>query len=379
MVRQLRKYSKEFKEESAKLAISYGNINKAADELGIPRPTLHEWVNKVKATGGYENDSGLFQPVNVAKVLEENKELKKRLARLEQEKLILKKAATLLRKGTRVKYGFIKEFSNYFSVTIMCALLNVSRSGYYSFINRPISKRQLANNHLDINQHKKRYGVPRITRVLQDQNEPCSHTRVARRMQAMGLTALAKKKFKVTTDSEHSLPIYKNHLGRDFSATAINQKWACDITYIRTLEGWLYLAVVIDLYSRAVIGWSMNKRMKKNLVCDALSMALFRRKFPIGVIVHSDRGSQYCSLQYQQMLKQYQLIGSMSRRANCWDNAIAESFFHTLKVELIHNYSYQTREQAKLSVFQYIEGYFNQQRIHSALDYKAPFEFECAG
>lgn len=122
----------------------------------------------------------------------------------------------------------------------------------------------------------------------------------------------------------------------------------------------------------------MNKRMKKNLVCDALSMALFRRKFPKGVIVHSDRGSQYCSLQYQQLIKQYQLIGSMSRKGNCWDNAIAESFFHTLKVELIHNYSYQTRGQAKLSVFQYIEGYFNQQRIHSALDYKAPFEFECA-
>ncbi|VEH84839.1 transposase (plasmid) [Legionella adelaidensis] len=226
-----------------------------------------------------------------------------------------------------MKYGFIKEFSNYFSVTIMCALLNVSRSGYYSFINRPISKRQLANNHLDINQHKKRYGVPRITRVLQDQNEPCSHTRVARRMQAMGLTALAKKKFKVTTDSEHSLPIYKNHLGRDFSATAINQKWACDITYIRTLEGWLYLAVVIDLYSRAVIGWSMNKRMKKNLVCDALSMALFRRKFPIGVIVHSDRGSQYCSLQYQQMLKQYQLIGNMSRELTVGIMLSLKAFF----------------------------------------------------
>jgi putative transposase len=266
----------------------------------------------------------------------------------------------------------------------MCALLNVSRSGYYSFVNRPLSKRQLNNKRLDIkikciyNEHKKRYGAPRITRVLQSQNEPCSHTRVARRMQAMGLAALAKKKFKVTTDSEHSLPIYKNYLNRNFSATTINQKWACDITYIRTQEGWLYLAVVIDLYSRAVIGWSMDKRMKKNLVCDALSMALFRRKFPTGVIVHSDRGSQYCSLQYQQMITQYQLIGSMSRKANCWDNSIAESFFHTLKVELTHNYSYQTREQAKLSVFQYIEGYFNQQRMHSALDYSAPFEFELA-
>lgn len=194
----------------------------------------------------------------------------------------------------------------------------------------------------------------------------------------MGLMAVAKKKFKVTTDSEHSLPIYNNILNRNFLATAINQKWACDITYIRTEEGWLYLAVVIDLYSRAIVGWSMNKRMKKALVCDALTMALFRRKFPKQVIVHSDRGSQYCSLQYQQLLKDYRLIGSMSRKGNCWDNAIAESFFHTLKVELVHNCTYKTREEAKLSLFQYIEGYYNQIRMHSAIDYKTPFEFECA-
>lgn len=197
-------------------------------------------------------------------------------------------------------------------------------------------------------------------------------------MKAMKIQAIAKHKFKVTTDSEHALPVFKNILNRDFTTAKINQKWCCDITYIRTGEGWLYLAVVIDLYSRAVIGWSMNQRMNKALVCDALLMALFRRKFPKDVIVHSDRCSQYCSIRYQNLLQNNRLIGSMSRKGNCWDNAIVESFFHTLKVELVHTQQYATREQAKQSIFQYIEAYYNQCRLHSSIDYKAPFEFEYA-
>ena len=281
-----------------------------------------------------------------------------------------------------MKYVFIKTHSKQFSITLMCQLFKVSRSGFYAYCTRPLSSRQRANEELDkkistiFNDHKKRYGSPRITRVLKSHNEHCSHTRVARRMKEMGLVAVAKKKFKVTTDSEHHLPVYSNVLNRDFSTTSINQKWACDITYIRTQEGWLYLAVVIDLYSRAVIGWSMSKRMKKSLVCDALMMALFKRKFPKNVIVHSDRGSQYCSRKYQTILKDYRLIGSMSRKANCWDNAIAESFFHTLKVELVHECIYTTRDQAKLSLFQYLEVYYNKNRMHSAIDYSTPFEFE---
>ena len=284
-----------------------------------------------------------------------------------------------------MKYAFIKEHSKKFSITLMCELFNVSRSGYYAHGTRPLSQQKQANSHLDrkitviYNQHKKRYGAPRITRELKSQDEKCSHTRVARRMKAMGLKAVAKKKFKVTTDSEHSLPVYKNILSRDFTTTSINQKWCCDITYIHTKEGWLYLAVVIDLYSRAVIGWSMGKRMKKSLVCDALMMALFKRKFPKNVIVHSDRGSQYCSIKYQNIIRDYRLVGSMSRKANCWDNAIAESFFHTLKVELIHECVYKTRGQARLSIFQYLEGYYNNRRMHSAINYMTPNEAELAG
>lgn len=283
-----------------------------------------------------------------------------------------------------MRYAFIQDNKHEFSVALMCALFQVSRSGFYAWLTRTPSKRDQANKALDAKiksifvTHKQRYGAPRITRELKKQNEVCSHTRVANRMKVMNIKAVAKKKFKVTTDSKHSLPVYNNVLNRDFTATKPNQKWCCDISYIHTDEGWLYLAVVIDVYSRAVIGWSMNQRMNKALVCDALTMALFRRKFPKDVIVHSDRGSQYCSLRYQSLLKNHRLIGSMSRKGNCWDNAIAESFFHTLKVELIHTEKYATREQAKQSIFQYIEGYYNQSRPHSSIDYKAPFEFECA-
>lgn len=209
-------------------------------------------------------------------------------------------------------------------------------------------------------------------------NQPCSRNRVARRIEILGLKAIAKRKFKVTTDSEHNKPIYDNVLNRDFNTTAINQKWCSDINYVKTNEGWLYLAVVIDLYSRAVIGWSMDKTMNKDLFCNALSMALFKRKFPQKVIVHSDRGSQYCSYKYRQLLKQHNLIGSMSRKGNCWDNAFAESFFHTLKVELVHECKYSTREMAKQSIFQYVEQYYNRKRMHSSIDFRTPNEVELA-
>lgn len=283
-----------------------------------------------------------------------------------------------------MKYGFIQEQQHKFSVVILCEVLSVSRSGYYDWLCHKPGKRELANQKLDRNikiifdQHKQRYGSPRITRVLKAQNEDCSDTRVARRMKAMNLKAIAKKKFKVTTDSNHQNPVFDNILNRDFGTTSINQKWASDISYIYTQEGWMYLAVVIDLHSRAVIGWSMDKTMKSQLVCDALMMALFKRKFPQGVIVHSDRGSQYCSKHYRNIIKNYKLIGSMSRKGNCWDNAIAESFFHTLKVELVHENCYQTRAIAKQSIFEYIECYYNQKRWHSAIDYRAPIELELA-
>jgi putative transposase len=281
-----------------------------------------------------------------------------------------------------VKYAFVQQHATEFSTWRMCMLFRISRSGYYAWLKRPLSIRAQSNQLLDekivhiYKQHKERYGSPRIYKELNAQGDSCSENRVARRMRALQLQARAKRKFKVTTDSNHALPIAENVLARDFTTTSINQKWCTDISYIRTEEGWLYLAVIIDLYSRAIIGWSMQSRMTQTLVCDALKMALWRRKFPKGVILHSDRGSQYCSLAYQTLLKANGLTCSMSRRGNCWDNAIAESFFHTLKVECVYTQRYLTREKAKQRIFEYIEMYYNRIRRHSAIDSQAPFVFE---
>jgi putative transposase len=261
-------------------------------------------------------------------------------------------------------------------------MFSIERSGYYAWLKRKPGKQSLANEALDkkiisiFDCHSSRYGYPRITEELRAQNERCGKNRVSRRMRHLGLRAKGKKKFKVTTDSNHNLPVAHNLLNRDFSTTAPSQKWVSDITYVWTDEGWLYLATVIDLYSRAVIGWSIQPTMTRELVCDALMMALCHRNFPHGVLCHSDRGSQYCSDDYQKMLKNYGLICSMSRKGNCWDNAIAESFFHSIKTELIYTERYTTREIAKQSIFQYIEVYYNRVRRHSAIGSIAPEMFE---
>jgi putative transposase len=206
-------------------------------------------------------------------------------------------------------------------------------------------------------EHKCRYGSTRIAIELKARGIPCTRGSVSERMGILKLVPKAKRRFKVTTDSQHRNPVAKNLLQQDFSATKPNQKWLTDITYIPTQEGWVYLCVFIDLYSRSIIGWSMSDRLKANLVEDALKMTLFRRGFPEGVIVHSDRGVQYCSGGYQQLLNANSLICSMSSVGCCYDNAAIETFFHTLKVELVHDERYETREEAKISIVEYIECY----------------------
>lgn len=281
-----------------------------------------------------------------------------------------------------MRYTFIQQHKKAYPVTVMCHALEVSTSGYYDWCKAGSGPQAQSNHALDahitqvFHQHKKRYGSPRITEELQAQGIPCSENRVTRRMRIMALKACQSSKFKVTTDSEHNKPVAPDMLQRDFTASSANQKWVSDITYIWTGEGWLYLAVVLDLYSRAVIGWSIQTRMTQQLVCDALTMALFRRGFPKGVIVHSDRGSQYCSKRYQKLLKLNKLKCSMSRKGCCYDNAAMESYFHTLKVESVYRETYHTREQAKQSIFEYIEIYYNRQRRHSAIGNQIPMMFE---
>ena len=281
-----------------------------------------------------------------------------------------------------MRYVFIDRHQKAWPVTLMCSVLDVSPSGYYAWQRRVPGPRAVSNLRLDdciakiYWRHKGRYGAPRIWEELQAQGIPCSENRVARRLQVLGLKAIQAKKFKVTTDSEHHKPVAPDLLQQDFTAQDPNEKWVSDISYVWTGAGWLYLAVVMELYSRAIIGWSLQQRMTQRLVCDALTMALFRRGFPKGVILHSDRGSQYCSRRYQTLLRQNQLHCSMSRKGCCYDNAAMESFFHSLKVELIHRESYLTREQARQSIFEYIEVYYNRLRRHSAIGYQIPMQYE---
>lgn len=281
-----------------------------------------------------------------------------------------------------MRYQFIKQHKNRFDIRFLCQVLKVSRSGYYAWYHRPESHRAKTNQTLTqaikaiFTQSRQTYGHRRVKHVLKQQGNPVSKHRVARLMKAADLTPKTKKKFKATTNSKHKLPVHDNHLQRDFTPEEINQAWTSDITYIWTSEGWLYLAVILDLFSRQVIGWAMDKRMTETLVMNALNMALFRRKISSGLLLHSDRGSQYAAAAFQALLKQHQIVGSMSRKGNCWDNAPTESFFRTLKVECIYQQSIQTREEAKQLIFDYIEVFYNRQRKHSTLNYMSPVDYE---
>lgn len=281
-----------------------------------------------------------------------------------------------------MKYAFITQHTAEFSTRMMCRLLDVSSSSYYEWKNREPSQKAQENKQLAeeikyiFDKEKARAGSPRITKRLRESGKQVNKKRVAKIMRANGWRAKAARKYKATTNSNHTLPVAPNLLEQNFEADCANQKWVSDITYIWTEEGWLYLAVVLDLYSRSVVGWAMNERMTAKLVCDALEMALFRRGKPKGVIVHSDRGSQYCSADYQKLLGKYGLICSMSKRGDCYDNAAMESWNHSFKVEAIHGERLPTREYAKSHVFEYIDVYYNRIRLHSKLNYQTPEAFE---
>ena len=276
----------------------------------------------------------------------------------------------------------IKALEDAFPIAMMCRLLSVGRSGYYEWCGHKVTPRAQAKITLTagvkaiFEDEKGRAGSPRITKRLRTEGIRVSRKQVAKIMRDNSLRAKAAKKFKATTNSNHSLPVAPNLLEQNFEADAPNQKWVSDITYVWTDEGWLYLAVVLDLYSRLVVGWAMAERMTSTLVCDALTMALWRRKRPSGVIVHSDRGSQYCSHDHRRLLRDHDLICSMSKKGDCYDNAAMESWNHSFKVEAIHGEKLSTRESAKAHVFEYIEVYYNRKRLHSKLGYLNPEAFE---
>ena len=281
-----------------------------------------------------------------------------------------------------MKYACIEENKDSFDVVMMCRVLGVARSGYYAWRKRGPSARAQANVELAKQieavhrESRGTYGSPRVHVELCAQGVACGKNRVARLMKEKEIRAKQKRRFVVTTDSGHGRPVAGNHLGRKFEVKTPNTVWAGDITYIPTSQGWLYLAVVVDLASRRVVGWSMGETLESGLVTDALEMALAQRGPARGLLMHSDRGSQYASLEYQDLLEENGLRCSMSRKGNCWDNAVVESFFATLKTELIAGQRFRSRADARAAVFEYIEVWYNRKRRHSTLGYLSPAAFE---
>ena len=264
----------------------------------------------------------------------------------------------------------------------MCRALTVSPAGYYTWAGRPESDRSVHNRALLSairvihRESRETYGSPSIWDALVKRGHGVGENRIARLMRVEGIRAKTVKKWRATTQSNHRLPVAENTLNRQFTVEHPNRVWAGDITYVWTTEGWLYLAVVLDLYSRTVIGWAMGHRLTVDLAEHALTMALANRKPTAGLLHHSDRGSQYAATSYQQLLTTHGITTSMSRRGNCWDNACVESFFGTLKRELVYHRHYATREEAKQDIFEYIEVFYNRRRRHSTLGYDSPAEFE---
>ncbi len=283
-----------------------------------------------------------------------------------------------------MKYVFITQHKKTWPVDLMCRLLGVSRNAYYRYCQRqgdqsdPERQEMLAAVKEIAEASNYSYGSRRMKRALNALGYPVGRRKARSLMREAGVKARYRKKYKVTTNSNHNKPVFDNVLAREFTAAGPDQAYVTDITYIWTQEGWLYLAVFIDLFSRRVVGWSMGSRMKARLVTDALRMALWRRHPEAGLIVHSDRGSQYASKAYRRLLKANDFVGSMSRKGDCWDNAVAESFFASLKKERVQWKHYQTRAEAQRDILDYIVMFYNSQRLHSTLDYISPNDYESA-
>ncbi|WDB26904.1 IS3 family transposase [Escherichia albertii] len=370
-----KQHSPEFRSEALKLAERIG-VAAAARELSLYESQLYAWRSKLQQQ--------MTSSERESELAAENARLKRQLAEQAEELAILPKGRDILREAPEMKYVFIEKHQAEFSIKAMCRVLRVARGGWYTWCQRRtrISTRQQFRQHCDsvvlaaFTRSKQRYGAPRLMDELRAQGYPFNVKTVAASLRRQGLRAKASRKFSPVSYRAHNLPVSENLLEQDFYASGPNQKWAGDITYLRTDEGWLYLAVVIDLWSRAVIGWSMSSRMTAQLACDALQMALWRCKRPENVIVHTDRGGQYCSADYQALLKRHNLRGSMSAKGCCYDNACVESFFHSLKVECLHGEHFISREIMRATVFNYIECDYNRWRRHSWCGGLSPEQFE---
>ena len=284
-----------------------------------------------------------------------------------------------------MKYAFVRDHRTEFPVAAMCRVLRVSRSGFYGWMVQGAGQPSHEDLRLVVKikeihaRSRKTYGSPRVTQALRTEEQiNVNHKRVERLMRIHGIRAVHRRRYRVTTDSKHDRPVAANILNRDFDVEAADRVWLADITYIRTYQGWLYMAAILDLSSRRIVGWSLEPHMREDLVLEALEMALGDRRPGIGLLLHSDQGSQYAADDYQARLEGAGIVCSMSRKGNCWDNAVMESFFHTLKVECVYQTRYHTFAEARRDIFEYIEGFYNTHRMHSSLGYLSPADYEAA-
>ncbi|WP_096917508.1 IS3 family transposase [Escherichia coli] len=369
-----KRYPEEFKTEAVKQVIDRGySVASVATRLDITTHSLYAWIKK------YGPDSSTNKEQSDAQA--EIRRLQKELKRVTDERDILKKPRGVLRKAVRLRYAFIRDNSCCWPVRLLCRVLDVHPSGFYAWLQQPHSQRHQAGLRLtgQIKQFWLEsgcvYGYRKIHLDLRDSGQQCGVNRVWRLMKRVGIKAQVGYRSPRALKGEASI-VSPNRLQRQFNPDAPDERWVTDITYIRTHEGWLYLAVVVDLFSRKIIGWSMQSRMTKDIVLNALLMAVWRRNPEKQVLVHSDQGSQYTSHEWQSFLKSHGLEGSMSRRGNCHDNAVAESFFQLLKRERIKKKIYGTREEARSDIFDYIEMFYNSKRRHGSSEQMSPTEYE---
>ncbi|WP_207303160.1 IS3 family transposase [Pseudomonas gessardii] len=372
------RFTPEFKAEAVRQVIERGySVAETAERLGVSTHSLYKWVKAVTPDKTEKQASELLEAKS------EILRLRAQMRRLEEERDILKKGSAVLRQGTRVKYRFMNEHRDQYAITTLCRVLRVARAGFYQWLHKPVSDREKENGRLlglirdSYAASRGVYGARRVFADLREAGESCGKHRVAALMRTNKIKALRGYKAPRAIKGRPSI-IAPNRLNRAFTVDAPNKAWVTDITYIRTWQGWLYLAVVLDLYARKVVGWSMKPTLGKELALDALLMAVWRRKPKTRVIVHSDQGSQYGSDDWKRFCLANHLEPSMSRRGNCWDNAVAESFFSSLKKERIRKRIYKTRDMARADVFDYIEAFYNRARRHSHLGGVSPEAFESA-
>ncbi|HBS7290923.1 TPA: IS3 family transposase, partial [Klebsiella pneumoniae] len=369
-----KRYPEEFKTEAVKQVVDRGySVASVATRLDITTHSLYAWIKK------YGPDSSTNKEQSDAQA--EIRRLQKELKRVTDERDIFKKSRGVLRKAVQLRYAFIRDNTCCWPVRLLCRVLDVHPSGFYAWLQQPHSQRHQADLRLtgQIKQFWLEsgcvYGYRKIHLDLRDSGQQCGVNRVWRLMKRVGIKAQVGYRSPRARKGEASI-VSPNRLQRQFNPDAPDERWVTDITYIRTHEGWLYLAVVVDLFSRKIIGWSMQSRMTKDIVLNALLMAVWRRNPQKQVLVHSDQGSQYTSHEWQSFLKSHGLEGSMSRRGNCHDNAVAESFFQLLKRERIKKKIYGTREEARSDIFDYIEMFYNSKRRHGSSDQMSPTEYE---